>query len=56
MCMDRAYRKGKPPWQAVEEIEKESGKQFHPDVVKAFKKVIDVRVERLEDNIIPIDV
>ena len=53
---DRAYRKGKPPWQAVEEIEKESGKQFHPDVVHAFKKVMHERVERLEDNIISIDV
>jgi len=52
---DRTYRKGKAPWKAVEEIEKESGKQFHPEVVKAFKKVINVRVERIEDNVIPID-
>ena len=37
---DRPYRAGKPPWKAIEEIEKESGRQFHPEVVKAFKKVI----------------
>jgi len=37
---DRPYRAGKPPWKAVEEIEKESGKHFHPEVVQAFKQVI----------------
>jgi HD-GYP domain-containing protein (c-di-GMP phosphodiesterase class II) len=28
------------PWQAFEEVEKGSGKQFHPGAVKAFKKVL----------------
>jgi putative nucleotidyltransferase with HDIG domain len=37
---DRPYRAGKPPWKAYEEIENEAGKQFHPEVVKAFKRVL----------------
>jgi len=37
---DRPYRAGKPPWKAIEEIQKDSGKQFHPEVVKAFKQVL----------------
>jgi putative nucleotidyltransferase with HDIG domain len=40
MITDRPYRSGMPPWKAFEEIEKESGKQFRPDVVKAFKEVL----------------
>jgi len=40
MITDRPYRAGMPPWKAFEEIEKNSGKQFHPEVVKAFKEVL----------------
>ncbi len=40
MITDRPYRKGRQPWEAYEEIERESGRQFHPDVVKAFKQVL----------------
>jgi HD-GYP domain-containing protein (c-di-GMP phosphodiesterase class II) len=40
MITDRAYRKGRQPWEAYEEIEKGAGKQFHPQVVKAFKEVL----------------
>jgi len=40
MITDRPYRAGMPPWKAIEEIEKGSGKQFHPEVVKAFKHVL----------------
>jgi len=40
LVTDRPYRAGKPPWKAFEEIERESGKQFHPEVVKAFKQVL----------------
>jgi len=40
---DRPYRAGKPPWKAFEEIEKESGKQFHPEVVIAFRHVLTTR-------------
>ncbi len=37
---DRPYRAGQPPWKAYEEIEKESGSRFHPDVIRAFKTVL----------------
>jgi putative nucleotidyltransferase with HDIG domain len=40
MITDRAYRKGRQPWEAYEVIEKGAGKQFHPDVVKAFREVL----------------
>jgi len=40
MITDRPYRAGMQPWKAYEEIEKGSGKQFRPDVVKAFKEVL----------------
>ncbi|MFH1624159.1 MAG: HD domain-containing phosphohydrolase, partial [Pseudomonadota bacterium] len=51
---DRSYRAGKTPAQALEEIEKESGNQFHPEVVKAFGRVLAVRVEDFEGNVISI--
>jgi putative nucleotidyltransferase with HDIG domain len=41
MISDRPYRKGKLPWQALEEIDKNSGTQFDPQVVEAFKLVIE---------------
>jgi len=40
MITDRPSRAGMPPWKAFEEIEANSGKLFHPDVVKAFKEVL----------------
>ncbi len=40
MVTDRPYRAGMQPWQAFEEVEKGTGKQFHPAAVKAFKKVL----------------
>ncbi len=52
---DRPYRAGKTPAKALEEIEKESGKQFHPEVVKAFKRVYEVGLPELENNIIPLN-
>jgi hypothetical protein len=39
MVTDRPYRRGKPAWQALEEIERCAGTQFDPDVVAAFKSV-----------------
>jgi putative nucleotidyltransferase with HDIG domain len=45
MVTDRPYRKGKPPWQAIEELEKCAGTQFDPGVVQVFKKVIGEKVE-----------
>jgi putative nucleotidyltransferase with HDIG domain len=45
MTTDRPYRKGMPPWSAMEEILKNSGKQFDPQVVEAFKRVIGGKLE-----------
>ena len=53
---DRPYRAGKSPAKAFEEINSESGKQFHPAVVKAFKKVYETRLVESGENIIPISV
>jgi len=47
---DRPYRAGKTPAKAFEEIEKESGKQFHPEVVTAFKRVYESKASEFEDN------
>lgn len=46
MTSDRPYRKGMPPWEAMEEIVKNAGKQFDPEVVNAFKQVVKGRMER----------
>ncbi len=40
MVSDRPYRQAKTPWQAMEEIEKETGKKFDPAVIEALKSVI----------------
>lgn len=45
MTTDRPYRKGTPPWQALEEIVKNTGKQFDPKVVEASKRVIGGKIE-----------
>jgi len=37
MTTDRPYRSGMPPWKAMEELERCTGSQFDPDVVKCFK-------------------
>lgn len=47
MTSDRPYRKGMTPREAAEEIVKNSGKQFDPGVVDAFKQVISEKVERI---------
>ncbi len=47
MTTDRPYRKGMPPWQALEEIVKNTGKQFDPEVVEAFKRVIRGKMENV---------
>jgi len=41
---DRPYRAGKLPLQALSEIEKGAGGQFHPDVVKAFARVLPSKI------------
>jgi putative nucleotidyltransferase with HDIG domain len=47
MTSDRPYRKGIPPWEAMEEIIKNTGKQFDPGVVDAFKHVVRGRMEKI---------
>lgn len=47
MTTDRPYRKGMPPWEALEEIVKNAGKQFDPEVVKAFKLVGQEKIEKV---------
>ncbi len=47
MTTDRPYRKGMPPWEALEEIVDKSGKQFDPEVVAAFKHVVTAKLERV---------
>ncbi len=47
MTTDRPYRKGMPPWEAVEEIVNKAGKQFDPEVVEAFKRVIKEKLEKV---------
>ena len=47
MTTDRPYRKGIPPWEALEEIVKKAGQQFDPEVVEPFKRVISEKMERV---------
>jgi len=47
MTSDRPYRKGMPPWEAMEEIVKNAGKQFDPEVVEAFKEVMRGKIEKI---------
>ena len=47
MTSDRPYRKGMPPWQALDEIIKNAGKQFDHIVVEAFRRVIQKKLERI---------
>jgi HD-GYP domain-containing protein (c-di-GMP phosphodiesterase class II) len=44
---DRAYRKGRTPREALEEIERSTPRQFHPDVVGALRRVmLNLREEK----------
>ena len=40
MTTDRPYRSGMPPWKAFEELERCTGTQFDPEVVKCFKTTL----------------
>jgi putative nucleotidyltransferase with HDIG domain len=45
MTTDRPYRKGMPPWTALEEIVSKAGRQFDPEVIEAFKMVFTNKQE-----------
>jgi len=45
MVTDRPYRKGIPPWKALDELREKAGTQFDPQVVEAFKRVIAEKIE-----------
>ena len=47
MTTDRPYRKGIQPWEALEEILKNAGKQFDPEVVEAFKSIMKEKMEKV---------
>ncbi len=47
MTTDRPYRKGMPAWGALEEIVKNAGKQFDPQVVEGFKRVFNEKIEKV---------
>jgi putative nucleotidyltransferase with HDIG domain len=47
MTTDRPYRKGILPWAALEEIINKAGKQFDPEVVEAFKRVMSEKMEKI---------
>ncbi len=47
MTTDRPYRKGMPPWDAFQEIVAKAGKQFDPEVVGAFKRVMSEKIEQI---------
>ncbi len=48
MTADRGpYRKSMPPWKALEEILGNSGKQFDPRVVEAFKRALSQKMEKV---------
>lgn len=47
MVTDRPYRKGMPPWKALEELTAKAGTQFDPQVVEAFKRVIAEKMEKV---------
>jgi putative nucleotidyltransferase with HDIG domain len=41
MTSDRPYRPGRPPEEALEELLKNSGTQFRPDVIEAMTRVVE---------------
>jgi putative nucleotidyltransferase with HDIG domain len=45
MVTDRPYRRGKPHWEAMEELERCAGTQFDPKVVEAFKRIYAEKTE-----------
>ena len=50
---DRPYRKGRPPWQAIKEIEQAAPEQFDPKVVEVLAKVMVNLVEEQDADVPP---
>jgi putative nucleotidyltransferase with HDIG domain len=46
MTTDRPYRKGMPPWEALNELVSKGGTQFDPKVIEAFKRIISGKLEK----------
>jgi putative nucleotidyltransferase with HDIG domain len=46
MLSDRPYRKGKTPWEAVQEIKKRAGTQFDPKVIKVFLEIVKADAQK----------
>jgi len=46
MTTDRPYRKGVPPWEALNELVSKGGKQFDPKVIDAFKQIVSEKLEQ----------
>lgn len=47
MTSDRPYRQGVPPWKAYDELKGSAGKHFDADVVEAFGRVLETKLERV---------
>jgi putative nucleotidyltransferase with HDIG domain len=45
---DRPYRRGRTPQEAIAIIQESSGKQFDPDVVEAFERMMNSRADEFE--------
>ena len=56
MVSNRSYREGLPIEEAMKRIEEQSGKQFDPMIVQAFKAILPEalkEIKSVEDGIIP---
>ena len=47
MTSDRPYRQGMSPWKAYDELKEGAGSHFDPDVVEAFGRVLEMKLERV---------
>jgi len=55
MITDRPYRKGRAPWQALDEIQACAGRQFDPHVVETFKTILPADSEEPERELDSLD-
>lgn len=50
MTTDRPYQKARPPWEALEILRDGAGRQFDPQVVEAFSKVLHRRQGGMQEG------